>query len=207
MIDKKPSLLIGTRNIGKIKEFEKLLNLPMVDIHYLSEFPKISDIDETGSTFQANALLKAKYIAGKTGLPTISDDSGLQIKMLNNFPGIYSARCAGKDATDDDKVKFILEKSKNLIDRSALFICVICYYNPINNHTATFSGVCNGKLLKEPIGIAKKNLQYDRIFFSNDGNNVFSQMSEEEKGLVSHRGKAIKKVREYLKKIYGIECG
>jgi XTP/dITP diphosphohydrolase len=200
MIDKKPSLLIATRNVGKAKEFEKLLNLPMIDIHYLSEFPEIPDVEETGLTFGANAILKAKYAAEETGMSTLADDSGLQIHELDDFPGIHSARCAGEDATDDDKIKFILEKSKNLTDRSATFMCVMCYYNPVNKHTEIFTGMCRGKLLKEPVGYAKKNLQYDRIFFSNDGNNVFSQMSEEEKGAVSHRGRAMEKAREYLEK-------
>ncbi len=196
----KPELLIATRNVGKAEELKNLLDIPLLDIRYMSEFPEIPDVEEIYHTYSANAILKAKYAAEQTGMPSIADDSGFQIYGLNNFPGVYSARCAGENATDDEKVEFVLQKAKDLTDRRALFVCVMCYYNPTTEHIATFNGVCYGKLLKSPVGVSKKNLQYDRIFRSDECLKVFSEISEEEKALVSHRGKAARKAKEHLER-------
>lgn len=195
MVDK---LLIATRNPSKAVELKRLLNISSAEIHFMSEFLNIPDVEETGKTFEENALLKAKYAAEQTGMPAIADDSGLQVYELGGFPGVKSARCAGEGASDDEKVAFVLEKAKTLEDRSASFICVMCYYNPVRITYEMFRGECKGELLMEPVGIAKPNLQYDRIFFSHELGKTFSQVNDDVKGTVSHRGKAAEMARKYI---------
>jgi XTP/dITP diphosphohydrolase len=198
-------LLIATRNPGKIIELNELFSMPGVHIHSFSEFPDVKDIEETGHTFEANAMQKAVYAAVETGLPAIADDSGFQIHGLGGFPGILSARCAGENATDREKVEFVLEKAKELKDRSASFRCVMYYYDSSSGEAAVFTGECKGTLLTEPVGIAKPRLQYDTIFLCDGMDRAFSQISEEEKAAVSHRGIAARKAKEFLEKVFSRE--
>jgi len=191
----KPYLVIATTNIGKKQEYKNALG----EDDYIYLDIKEVDVEETGKTYEENSMLKAEEISYTIGRPAIGDDSGLEINALDGFPGLYSARCAGEDATDDDKVSFILEKMKDVEDRSASFVCSVSYCDYVNNIRKTFTARCDGHITREPRGVAKKNLQYDTIFFSLELGFTFAEVKEEVKAEVSHRGKAIKQLKEFLK--------
>ena len=191
----KPYLIIATTNIGKKQEYKNALG----EDDYIYLDIKEVDVEETGKTYEENSMLKAETVSYITGRPAIGDDSGLEINSLDGFPGLYSARCAGENATDEDKVSYILEKMKDVEDRSASFVCSISYCDYINNIKKTFTHRCDGYITREPRGIAKKNLQYDTIFFSPELGFTFAEVKEEVKAEVSHRGKTIKQLKEFLK--------
>ena len=154
------------------------------------------EVDETGTTFEENSMLKAKTIYNLAKQPVIADDGGLEVDFLDGRPGVYSARFCGPDATDKDKYMKILELMKDVEDskRSARFRCVISYIDE-NGKEHAFEGICDGKISKEPMG--NDDFGYDQIFLV--GDKTFAQISEEEKNKISHRGRAIDKWVQYLR--------
>lgn len=192
-------LVIATRNVGKSMELGKLFSLSNVKLLCLNDFPWIGDIEETGETLHENAFIKTKIVSILTGLPTIGDDSGMEIYALNMFPGIYSARCAGNGATDETRRQFILDKMENISDRRVRFRCVLCFIRK-DIEPQYFEGITNGKLLKEARGSCKPGLPYDSIFFHKELNKTFAEATQGEKGSVSHRGRAAKEAKKWLEK-------
>jgi len=190
-------LVLGSRNPGKLVELKELFNIEGLELVPITDF-NVPDVEETGSTFASNAVLKARYAAVKTGIPAIADDSGMEIYVLNDFPGIYSARCAGEDATDEEKKNFILEKMKGIQDRKARFVCVMAYCEPDNNIPTYFTGTVEGEILTFALGKSKPNLQYDSIFYYEPAKQSFAMMPEDEKNKVSHRSRASKSMRKFL---------
>lgn len=193
-------LLLATRNQGKIVEFRRILDALApgeIELVGLDQFPDLHDVDETGKTFQENALLKAREMSEATGLPAIADDSGLCVDALNGDPGIYSARWAGEHGNDRANLEKVLDQLKDVPDgkRTGYFICVAALYLP-SGFTHCEEGRFLGTILRSPVG--ENGFGYDPIF-QPDGLSISSaQMSAEEKDAMSHRGKALRAIAPHV---------
>lgn len=191
-------LLIATHNAGKIREFERILAPLSVEVS-AADF---SDIEETGTTFAENALLKAEAACRCTGAPCVADDSGLAVDALGGAPGIYSARYAGENATDADRIRKLLDNLNGVPvpERTARFLCSICCVFP-NGDRITAQGICEGSIAFAPQG--NDGFGYDPVFLI--GEKSFAQLTPEEKDAVSHRGKALRLFAEKLNE-YKEQC-
>jgi XTP/dITP diphosphohydrolase len=185
-------ILLATKNKGKLEELQQMLKSNRVN--FISV--EFDDVDETGKTYEENAILKAETTCAQTGLPTIADDSGMELEALGGFPGIYSARCAGEVATNKEKQQYILEKMNNEENRNVKFVCCIAFARP-NRETICVRGECYGTLLKNTRGISKQDVQYDSLFEHNG--KTFAEISEEDKNKISHRAVACNKIKPYLR--------
>ena len=192
------TIVLASNKKHKKEEFKDILKefeiLSLKDINFNDE------IEENGKDFKENALIKAKTIHNflkkqNKDYIVISDDSGLCVESLNNEPGIYSARYAGIHGNDQENRNKLLKKLKGK-DRNAFFNCTLVLYYPDEKYEY-FEGKTYGYITKEELG--KKEFGYDCIFYSNDLNKTFGQATEQEKNSVSHRGRAIEKLLEYLK--------
>jgi XTP/dITP diphosphohydrolase len=194
-------LLLATRNQGKIVEFRRILDAIApgeIELVGLDQFPDLHDVDETGSTFQENALLKAREMSEATGLPAIADDSGLCVDALNGDPGIFSARWAGEHGNDKANLEKVLTQLEEVPDeeRSAYFICVAALYLP-DGRTHCEEGRFLGSILHSPVG--ENGFGYDPIFQPAGLSISSAQMSSEEKDAMSHRGKALRAIAPHVK--------
>ena len=195
-------LLLATRNQGKIVEFERILDAIApgeIELVGLNQFPDLHDVDETGKTFEENALLKAREMSEATGLPAIADDSGLCVNALNGDPGIYSARWSGVHGDDRANLEKVLDQLKDVPDneRGAYFICVAALYLP-NGASHCEEGRFYGTILHSPIG--ENGFGYDPIFQPEGLAISSAQMSAEEKDAMSHRGKALRAIAPHVMK-------
>lgn len=192
-------IVLASNNKHKVKEFNEIL--ADYDILTLNDIGFYGEIEEIGTTFEENALIKAKTIhefLENQGLNyvVIADDSGLCVDSIGGMPGVYSARYAGEHGNNEaNRAKLQLELEGK--DRSAYFICTIVVYFP-NGSYKVFEGRTYGKISKEELG--NKDFGYDCIFYSNDLKKTFGQATEDEKNSVSHRGRAIKEMEKELKK-------
>jgi XTP/dITP diphosphohydrolase len=189
---KKIVLVLATRNKGKKREFELLFSGLPLDIKGISEFQKIPEFEEEGSTFEEIAINKAKFVSKTLDLPAIADDSGLIVEALNGAPGIFSARYAGKSATNSQNNRKLLEKMEEKENRNATFVCSIAISKP-TGQILTYTGRCSGIILHEPAGT--NGFGYDPFFYYSPLGKTFAQLSVEEKSRVSHRGQAMRKLK------------
>jgi len=197
------TLLIATRNIGKVREFERMLLGLSFEIVGLDDLGIDLEVEETGSTFEENAVLKAKAYGEAAGVLTLADDSGLVIDALGGEPGVLSARYGGEGLTDEDRVQLVLKKLNRTSgwNRQARFIAVLALVgDEVPNGLVTSQGVVEGAIAHEPIG--KNGFGYDPIFWMASHTKTTAQMSGEEKDSVSHRGLAMKTLMESLASIY-----
>ncbi len=194
----KKIIVLATTNQGKIREFQKLLNGFPIIIKGLADFGPIPEVIEDGETFDDNAYKKASFTSRVLGYPAIADDSGLCVDALNGAPGVYSARYAGENATDSENVEKMLKNLEDHENRNAAFKCVISIAVP-TGAALTYEGDCKGLITDKPIG--DNGFGYDPLFFYPQLNKTFAQMSIEEKGEVSHRGRAIKQISKEIDKI------
>lgn len=186
-------IMIATSNKGKVREYKSLLEPLGYAVHDLSELDPI-EIDENGSTFQENALIKAKSIKDKCNMTVIADDSGLEIDALNKEPGIHSARyLEGHDYSYKNKV--LLERMKGKTDRTARFVCAIALCDETGDHL--FTGVMEGKINDQAAG--DNGFGYDPIFLVEQFGKTSAQLTMEQKNSVSHRGIATRELLDYLK--------
>ena len=186
-------IMIATSNKGKVREYKSLLEPLGYIVHDLSELDPI-EIDENGSTFQENALIKAKSIKDKCNMIVIADDSGLEIYALNKEPGIHSARyLEGHDYSYKNKV--LLERMKGKTDRTARFVCAIALCDETGDHL--FTGVMEGKINDQAAG--DNGFGYDPIFLVEQFGKTSAQLTMEQKNSVSHRGIATRELLDYLK--------
>ena len=193
-------LLLATRNQGKIVEFRRILDEAApgaIELVGLDQFPNLHDVDETGSTFQENALLKAREMSEATGLPAIADDSGLCVDALNGDPGIFSARWAGVHGDDGANLAKVLSQLEGVEDskRGAFFICVTALYLP-GGQSHCEEGRFYGSILHQPVGT--NGFGYDPIFAPQGMSISSAQMSAEEKDALSHRGKALRAIAPFV---------
>lgn len=193
-------LLLATRNKGKVEEFRRILEdiaAGQIELVGLDQFPNLQDVDETGSTFEENALLKAREMCEASGMPAIADDSGLCVDYLNGDPGIFSARWAGSHGDDKANTAKVLAALVDVPDekRSAHFTCVAALALP-DGRTHVEEAKFEGWILHEPIG--DQGFGYDPIFRPNGYSISSAQMSAEEKDAISHRGKSLRAIAPHV---------
>lgn len=193
-------LVLATRNQGKIVEFRRILDAlapGAIELIGVDQFPDLVDVEETGSTFEENSLLKARYTCQATGLPAIADDSGLCIDALNGDPGIFSARWAGSHGNDQANLEKVLDQLKDVADekRTAHFMCVASLVLP-DGREQVAEGRFEGHILHAPVG--ENGFGYDPIFQPLGLSISSAQMSAEEKDLVSHRGKSLRAIAPHV---------
>ena len=189
-------IVLATHNHDKEIELKHSLRGLGVEICSLSEYPDIGEIEETGATLLENSLLKAHTVHGRTGLPAIADDTGLEVDALDGAPGVYSARFAGADATYEDNVNKLLSVMEEVSEerRSARFRTVISFVD--GNQELWTEGHIDGKIIDFPRGNA--GFGYDPVFYIPQLEKTFAELSTEEKNKISHRGLALQKLRKIL---------
>jgi XTP/dITP diphosphohydrolase len=188
------TIVLATGNQGKVNELARLLAAQNIEIKPQSEF-NVSDVAETGTTFVENAIIKARHAAKSTGLAAIADDSGLEVDALNGAPGVYSARYAGENASDDDNTNKLLNALVDVADdqRSARFHCVLVYMRHENDPTPLIChGVWEGSITREKIG--QQGFGYDPVFWQADHKMTSAQLPRDFKNQLSHRGQALEKL-------------
>lgn len=192
-------IVMASGNAGKIRELARLLADLNIEVVAQSQFD-IPEAIEDGNTFAANSLIKAKHAARLTGLPAIADDSGLCVDALDGAPGVHSARFAGSDASDDDNIDKLLDAMRDVADdqRSASFHCVASFAMPDSPQTFVAKGEWHGSILRERLGDG--GFGYDPVFFDPDSGGSSAQLSAADKNARSHRGQALRKLVELLKK-------
>jgi len=193
-------LVIASRNDHKIQEMRRILEQVGLDIELVgtAEFPDLPDVEETGSTFAANAMLKARAVSEFTGLPAVGDDSGLCVDALNGMPGILSARWSGTHGNDQANLALLLAQISQVPSdrRGASFICAAAYVHPDGTEFVV-EGQMSGTLIDAPIGT--NGFGYDPIFVPQGHQITSAQMSAELKDSISHRGKALAALADQLK--------
>lgn len=190
-------IILATNNKHKLQEVREILSPHHIVVYGLSDLAsKLEDVNENGTTYAENALIKAKAVQKITTMPIISDDSGLEITALNNEPGLHSARYSSSLGGHDNAIKEILKRLENKDDRSARFVCDIVLLN-VEDKPLIFEGIAEGTIAKEKNG--EGGFGYDPIFISKETGKCFGLMSKEEKNTVSHRAKALKKLLTYLR--------
>lgn len=194
----KMTIVLATRNKGKVAEFQEIMQDFAVDLRSLDDFGPIPEAVEDGETFDDNAYKKASFTAKVLGLPTIADDSGLVVAALDGRPGVHSARYAGEDASDDDNIDKLLAEMVDQDNRQAAFECVISIA-VASGPALTYEGRCEGEISRERQG--KGGFGYDPIFYSPELGKSFAEASMAEKNKVSHRGKALAQVGEEFAKV------
>ena len=192
------TLVLATRNKGKIQEFKELLSGFDMNMKSLEDFGPIPPVKEDGQTFEDNAYIKAHFTARVLGVPALADDSGLVVEALNGAPGVYSARYAGDDATDKDNNLKLLEEMKGKTNRRAFFESAIIIAVP-RGPALTYIGKCEGEITLESKG--ENGFGYDPLFYYPALSKTFAQMTGEEKNRVSHRGKAMSELRQEFDKV------
>ena len=186
-------LLVATRNSGKVREFSRMLSNMTFAVVGLDDLDIDLDVEETGSTFEQNAVLKAKGYAEASGVLTLADDSGLVVDALNGEPGVLSARYGGEGLDDEQRVQLVLEKMKPLPgwERTARFVAVLALVgHDVPGGLATSEGVLEGAIMHEPIG--ENGFGYDPVFWLATHAKTTAQLSGAEKDEISHRGTALR---------------
>jgi XTP/dITP diphosphohydrolase len=177
-------LVIATKNQGKIAEIQDLLAIP--------------EVEEDGETFDENAYKKASFTAKILGIPALADDSGLMVEALDGAPGVLSARYAGENATDEQRIAKLLNALKGKANRRAAFECALSIAVP-SGPALTFEARCEGLISEQPAG--QNGFGYDPIFYYPPLNKTFAQMTLKEKSQVSHRGKALNELKQEFDKV------
>ena len=200
----KLSLLIATNNTGKLKEFERLLTGLPVQLSGLAEFEDIGEIEETGVTFEENAVLKARGYAVRSGMWALADDSGLEIEALGGRPGVYSARYAGTGAGYGQKIAALLNELDETGDtgRRARFVSVIAVADERGEIKFLAEGVCAGTIAGAPRGT--NGFGYDPIFIPDGFGQTFGELTPDIKEQISHRARAAAKIIRYLRDFTGV---
>lgn len=197
-------ILIATNNQGKAKEFKAMFEPRGFEVQTLADFPDLPEVEETGTSFEENALLKAKTISDITGEIVLADDSGLCIKALNGEPGIYSARYAGEPSDDDKNIDKVLDKMTNVPDeeREAYFNCTLALVSP-HHEDLIVNGHLQGLILHERLG--HQGFGYDPIFYLPEQEKGLAELSAAEKNAISHRAIALEKLDKIWDEWYQTE--
>ena len=183
-------IVLATHNKGKMSEINNLLSLSF-EVLTLDHFPNIKEIPETGKTLKENAFIKARTVFEMTGLPSLADDTGLEVESLGGDPGVYSARYAGEQASYQDNCEKLLKNMMRVPkeDREAKFRTVIAYKD--DNRELSCDGSVKGEIALSPKG--SFGFGYDSVFYYPPLEKTFAELSEEEKNSISHRGRALRK--------------
>ncbi len=196
-------IVLATRNKKKAEEIKKIIEegtagtVSNINIFTLDGFPECQEVKEDGGTFEINAVKKAVYISGCTGMITIADDSGLEVDALNGAPGVLSARYAGEPADDRANLEKLLKEIKDIPHdrKNARFVCCIAMAFP-HGDVKTFFGYVEGRIGIKPRG--ENGFGYDPIFYPEGYDRTFAEMSDNEKNAISHRGRALRELQKYL---------
>jgi len=186
-------LVFATNNLHKLKEVQEMLS-NSIEVLSLKDIACFEDIEETESTLEGNAKLKADYITKKYGFDCFADDTGLEVEALDGKPGVYSARYAGEHGNAEKNMEKLLVELQNKLSRKAKFRTIIALN--ITNKQYLFEGICDGEILNEKTGV--KGFGYDPIFKPSSASCSFAEMNSEEKNIISHRGIAIQKLVKFL---------
>ncbi|TVR28780.1 MAG: RdgB/HAM1 family non-canonical purine NTP pyrophosphatase [Balneolaceae bacterium] len=194
-MSKPESVFLASGNKHKIDELRQVLAPLGIDLKSVLDFSDAEEVDEDQPDLEGNAMKKASFWHRKTGLPSLADDTGLEVDALEGAPGVYSARYAGEKATYDDNVNKLLNELEGKKDRSAQFRTVVAYVT--DNEEMIFEGVCRGEIIQEKKG--DKGFGYDPVFVPDGYDKTFAELSSTEKNKISHRGIAVRKFIDFLK--------
>lgn len=189
-------LVFATNNLNKLKEVQTLLP-DFIELKSLSDINCNEEIPETATTLEGNAILKADFVTQKFEINCFADDTGLEVESLNGTPGVFSARYSGSNSNSEKNMEKLLFNLSDKSNRKAQFRTVIALN--LSGKQFLFEGVCKGKIIEEKRGI--KGFGYDPIFIPEGFSKTFAEMNLEEKGSISHRGKAIQQLIHFLKNI------
>lgn len=190
-------MVLASKNHHKLTEMSAILSQLGIEVILESDAGVDVDVEETGTTFEENAALKAAAVMKASGLPAIADDSGLCVNALGGGPGVYSARYGGEGLTDKDRYELVLKGLSGQLDRGAKFVSAICCAFP-NGDVVTARGECPGLITYSPRGSG--TFGYDPIFLVPEKKKTFAEMEGEEKNAISHRGVALQKFKVELEK-------
>ena len=192
------SLLLGTRNPGKIYEIKLIIGDLGLDLHSLQEFDGVDVAEENEATYAGNAIAKAQFYARATGLLSLADDSGLEVEALDGAPGVLSARYAGEHATDADRRELLLSSLAHTGNpsRRARFVCAIAIATPEGDVLNLSEGICNGSIIFESRG--DSGFGYDPLFVPDGYNETFGELSDDIKNQISHRARALQNLRAWF---------
>jgi XTP/dITP diphosphohydrolase len=191
------TIVIATNNLGKVKDFETLFKPLHIQVKSLHDFPELEDVEETGETFEENAILKAESISKQLNEMVVADDSGLMVDALSGRPGVYSARYAGPEKDDKKNYEKLLKELDGVEEkkRTARFYCALALAVP-GEETTFVNGTCEGKVSQAPIG--ENGFGYDPVFYIEEKKKMMAQLTREEKSEISHRSKALQKLMKVL---------
>lgn len=195
-------IVVATKNVGKVRELKQLLaDLPF-QLKSLNDFPSIIEPEESGATFAENAVIKARSYALQTKRWSLADDSGLEVEALGGAPGIFSARYAGENATDQERVVKLLRELNDRRDqkRFARFVCAMAISDENGDIRFLSEGVCDGKIALTPSGA--NGFGYDPIFVPDGFEQTFGELSDEIKQKISHRARATGEIIAFLRDFY-----
>ena len=200
------SLLLGTRNPGKVIEIVKILADSGWSFSSLQEFPDVGEAEENFVTFAENAIAKAQFYASATGLCALADDSGLEVEALGGAPGVFSARYAGAHATDADRRTLLLSELARVGDpnRRARFVAVVAIAKPNSEILNLSEGICNGTITCEPRGAG--GFGYDPLFIPDGYDQTFAELPDTIKNQISHRARALLGTRTFLSQLDHPRC-
>jgi len=190
-------IIIATKNKGKSKEIKEILSIGGIEYFDLNDIEFKDEIVEYGKSFEENALIKASTIYDRYHIPVVADDSGLVVNVLNGKPGIYSARYAGENATDEENNELLLREliPANDIERNAKFVCVAVFYSEINKYVYE-RGEILGYITYNPVGSG--GFGYDPIFYLPDFRKTMAELDPGQKNKISHRWKAFRRLKEHI---------
>jgi XTP/dITP diphosphohydrolase len=193
-------IVLATNNFDKVKEIKRILRGLKIKILTLKDFSRMPEVKEDGRILRENAVKKAVQTALRVGKIALADDSGLEVKVLGGRPGVYSSRFAGQGCTYDDNNRKLLRLMQDvpLSKRDARFVCVIAVAVP-HGKVRTVTGICKGKITTEIRG--RKGFGYDPVFIPAGFKKTFSEMGLSVKNKISHRAKALSKVRRIIEKL------
>lgn len=186
-------IILATHNAGKVREFAQIIKRHEIEVLSLSDIGYEDEIEENGATFEENALIKARQIAKQFKTAVVADDSGLEVDALNKEPGVYSARYAGPNRSDEENMDKVLEGLKNVPanERTAQFVCALAFIDETGKETVV-RGTCEGQILHEKRG--DEGFGYDPIFYLPQLAKTMAQLAKAEKNALSHRANAFKQL-------------
>ena len=195
------NLLIATGNAGKLAEIRAVLGALPINFRTLTDFPEIAPVEESGRTYEENAILKARAYAQQTGLWALADDSGFEVAGLDGAPGIISARYAGAGISDSDRIAFLLQRLErvNRNQRSARFVCVAALADPTGSIAGVTHGICEGLIIDQPRGGG--GFGYDPIFIPQGFDKTFAELPADIKNVISHRARALLSMHAFLERL------
>ncbi|WP_020059996.1 XTP/dITP diphosphatase [Bacillus sp. 123MFChir2] len=192
-------VVVATKNAGKVREFAELFEKFDLEVKSLYDFPHLEEVEETGETFEENAILKAKHLCKELNEIVIADDSGLIVDALQGKPGVHSARYAGEEKDDQANIQKVLDGLKDIPmeKRTARFYCALAVAFPQQDKEPLIvNGTCEGKILEQQRG--ENGFGYDPIFYVEEYKSAMAELSSDEKNKISHRGRALRKLEEKI---------